>query len=107
MVRGLKNAYLLHFSVLPSWFNCRVCYYLQYSFSLSQGGEGVSVSKKKKFQLIYDHCALRGPSGHWTLVYGCVAIEKVMREGPEAFKAFFGPFAELEVIEDTKFYFQL
>ena len=33
---------------------------------------------------------------------GCIAIEKEMREGLEAFKAFFGPFAELELFEDTK-----
>ena len=26
----------MHFSSLPSWFHCRVCYYLQCSYSLSQ-----------------------------------------------------------------------
>ena len=58
MVKGLKNAYLMHFSSLASWFHCRVCYYLQCSSSLSQG---VKQRVKKlffgqnSFQLMYNH----------------------------------------------------
>ena len=58
MVKGLKNAYLMHFSSLPSWFHCRVCYYLQCSSSLSQR---VKQRVKKLvfcqnlFQLMYNH----------------------------------------------------
>ena len=33
MVKGLKNAYLMHFSWVPSLFHCCVCYYLQCFFS--------------------------------------------------------------------------
>ena len=35
MVKGLKNAYLMHFASLPSWHRYRVCFFLQYSSSLS------------------------------------------------------------------------
>ena len=48
----------MHFSSLPSWFHCRVCYYLQCSSSLSQG---VKQRVKKLcfgqnlFQLMYNH----------------------------------------------------
>ena len=49
MVRGLKNAYLMHFSSLHSWFHCRVCYYLQCSSSISQG---VKQRVKKTFFLV-------------------------------------------------------
>ena len=55
---GLKNAYLMHFSSLPSWFHCCVCYYLQCSSSLSQG---VKQRVKKlffgqnSFQPMYNH----------------------------------------------------
>ena len=58
MVKGLKNTYLMHFSSLPSWFHCRVCYYLQCSSSLSQR---VKQRVKKLFfcqnlfQLMYNH----------------------------------------------------
>ena len=36
MVKGLKNAYLMHFSSSHSWFRCSVCYYLQCLSSLNQ-----------------------------------------------------------------------
>ena len=58
MVKGLKNAYLMHFSSLPSRFCCSVCYYLQCSCSLSQR---VKQRVKKLFfgqnlfQLMYNH----------------------------------------------------
>ena len=58
MVKGLKNAYLMHFSSLPSRFCCSVCYYLQCSCSLSQR---VKQRVKKLFfgqnlfQLLYNH----------------------------------------------------
>ena len=38
MVKGLKNAYLMHFLSLLFWFHCRVCFYLKCSSSLSQRG---------------------------------------------------------------------
>ena len=36
MVKGLKNAYLMHFPSLHSWFRCSVCFYLKCSSSLNQ-----------------------------------------------------------------------
>ena len=36
MVKGLKNANLMYFSSLHSWFRCSVCYYVQCSSSLNQ-----------------------------------------------------------------------
>ena len=58
MVKGLKNAYLMNFSSLHSWFRCSVCYYLQCSSSLNQR---VNQRVKKHFfcqnlfQLVYNH----------------------------------------------------
>ena len=36
MVKGLKNAYLMHFPSLHSWFRCSVCFYLKCSSSHNQ-----------------------------------------------------------------------
>ena len=61
MVKGLKNAYLMHFSSLYSWFHCRGCYYLKCSSSLSQSLCKGQIKGKKtffgqnSFQLMYNH----------------------------------------------------
>ena len=58
MVKGLKNAYLMHFPSLHSWFRCRVCFYLKCSSSHNKR----VIQRVKKhffcqnlFQLMYDH----------------------------------------------------
>ena len=61
MVKGLKNAYLMHFSSLHSWFHCRGCYYLKCSSSLSQSLCKGQIKGQKtffgqnSFQLMYNH----------------------------------------------------
>ena len=49
MVKGLKNAYLVHFSSLLFWFHCRVCNYLKCSSSLSQSLWWGQTKGKKTF----------------------------------------------------------
>ena len=50
MVKGLKNAYLMHFSSLLFWFLCRVCYYLKCSsFFLSTYIYGGKIRIKRMY----------------------------------------------------------
>ena len=85
MVKGLKNAYLMHFPSLHSWFRCSVCFYLKCSSSHNQR----VIQRVKKlffcqnlFQLMYNHkqksnAPLRkqapkaGGCATWTNAYKC------------------------------------
>ena len=58
MVKGTKNAYLMYFSSLHSWFRCSVCYYLQCSSSLNQR---VNQRVKKHFfvKICFNSCIIK------------------------------------------------
>ena len=65
MVKGLKNAYLMHFPSLHSWFRCSVCFYLKCSSSHNQR---VIQRVKKHFfvKICFKSCIIKNRSQMYT-----------------------------------------
>ena len=65
MVKGLKNAYLMHFPSLHSWFRCSACFYLKCS---SSHKERVIQRVKKLFffKICFKSCIIKNRSQMYT-----------------------------------------